>query len=1364
MSYHSRQPLIASISLTSLHNHPQKIGPWKLGKTLGRGATGRVLLATHISTGQKAAVKVVSKSELQDGEQPKDDNSLPYGIEREIIIMKLLTHPNVLRLYDVWETSKALYLVLEYVEGGELFDLLVERGPLQEHEAIKYFRQIILGTAYCHALGICHRDLKPENLLLDGNLNVKLADFGMAALELNGKLLETSCGSPHYAAPEIVSGLKYHGAASDIWSCGVILFALLTGRLPFDDENIRNLLLKVQAGSFEMPDDISYEAQDLIDKMLTADPLKRINTEKILNHPLLNKYPIPNEDLISVKSLPHPETAYKSLGSLKNIDQQILANLSILWHDRPQDEIINNLLKPGSTPEKTFYALLMRYRHNHDDSFDPSPKKLKSIPASNSFSSKNTPKKRRSVSRPTSFQYNNYNNSSSSYPKNKGRLSNSSSFQNSPNKRFSYSISPVKSPYRSPRKSPRRTSPRKFDDDENPPAIPRNIYNEIVEAQRNGSNYSMPPSLPSKDSHLKNVRLIPELERQKQQLVQQKQQLQQQTDQFQFQPSQPQPYERIQQAPQAPQAPQPTKPQPYQVQREQQAIGKENPIVDEVSSQDLMASASISPAKTGKRGSVMKKSNSKNRLSRKSLRSSMTTGLKRNSITMKLLSTYAKLSGETDWEYMDKSTKRTSASFATLCDKIFSQEQYDEEDERLIDEEELRAREYERLMEIERKKHEAELLARKELEKRRRRQKRKSLLSSKKLSIMVKEDNSANNSEVDITTEQIDQPKRQSKLRALSEGNNDNFTSEEVENLKLRSVTAPHATRRQTPVLTRRPISRLDPLWTAHENEEINRAKEALDAEYGKEIPQSEKQSSKNRESRVSKRDSRPAHRDQKVDGRESYYSESKNRNRESFVTDGYSLRRRMSKDSYYAKDADYELPEPEVADDSELSEEYMSEIRKSRLLNSQLNVKGDKYGKDEPKTLIASVNIPKVTRKSRHFSNSNKRLSVLSMYSTKESYQDLSTILSNTDDNKQSEPTKTLKMKTSFAERLERTGLPTVEDEEDEQFEEGSVLDFDEHVSNRRNSQFGKQYGDKRPVSQLPDLPNDGYDGDDTFATRNDAAHRNKYSNRVSYDDESDGGDANVFDSIKLPDGKSTKSTMTPGTSKSTHKSMLPNAESLLMPDMKNVQANRNGKSQTYPKVRKQPNSNSNAKQQNGKTPLVDATNIPEIPIQEKRSKSIFRKLSWGSKKALDEPVAPPSNGQLRTPAGSRDGSGEQKKRFFSWFSSAEKVQDEIKRFNTILPKHEMSTALFALLNSWQNFGLKDLRNDQVGYYITGAISGHNAFNLKSCKFRIKINARENNQKSEIVCARVKGSAATTNTLFKEIEKVLNKEGVMDK
>lgn len=134
----------------------------------------------------------------------------------------------------------------------------------------------IAGVDYCHRFNICHRDLKPENLLLDQDRNIKIADFGMAAMERVDKLLETSCGSPHYASPEIVAGLNYHGSSSDIWSCGIILFALLTGRLPFDDENIRNLLAKVKDGRFTMPRDLPADAQDLIRRMLETDPAKRI--------------------------------------------------------------------------------------------------------------------------------------------------------------------------------------------------------------------------------------------------------------------------------------------------------------------------------------------------------------------------------------------------------------------------------------------------------------------------------------------------------------------------------------------------------------------------------------------------------------------------------------------------------------------------------------------------------------------------------------------------------------------------------------------------------------------------------------------------------------------------------------------------------------------------------------------------------------------------------------------------------------------------------------------------------------------------------------------------------------------------------
>ncbi|CAK7895889.1 serine/threonine-protein kinase Hsl1p [[Candida] anglica] len=351
-----------------------RIGPWKLGRTLGRGSTGRVRLAKNINTGQLAAVKIVPKSNFKKLENPKYKRStltengkdrLPYGIEREIIIMKLISHPNIMGLYDVWENKNDLYLILEYIEGGELFDYLIKRGKLHEFEAVNYFKQIIHGISYLHQFNICHRDLKPENLLLDLDKNIKIADFGMAALEVNEKLLETSCGSPHYASPEIVAGKNYHGAPSDIWSCGIILFALLTGHLPFDDENIRTLLLKVQNGKYVMPPDLSWEAKDLISKMLRVNPNDRITIDKILTHPLLTRYPEPSTIQKMEKSLDFKKVNIKPMSSVDKIDKEILKNLAVLFHNCSEQSIVSKLLSQRNCAEKTFYYLLMKYRNEH---------------------------------------------------------------------------------------------------------------------------------------------------------------------------------------------------------------------------------------------------------------------------------------------------------------------------------------------------------------------------------------------------------------------------------------------------------------------------------------------------------------------------------------------------------------------------------------------------------------------------------------------------------------------------------------------------------------------------------------------------------------------------------------------------------------------------------------------------------------------------------------------------------------------------------------------------------------------------------------------------------------------------------------
>ena len=262
---------------------PKTIGPWILGECVGKGASGRVKIARHRHTGQLAAVKILSVSPLVSSraslatKQARSERQR-LGIDKEITMMKLMNHPHIMRLYDVYESEKDLFLVLEYVEGGELFDFLVNRGPLPPQEALVYFKQIIYGLNYAHTFSIIHRDLKPENILI-ASLSpplIKIADWGMAAFAPPFLQLQTSCGSPHYASPEIVNGEKYQGNATDIWSCGVVLYALLTSRLPFDDKDVNTLLDKVKSGKYGVPDWIDPLAKDLLERMLVIDVQKRI--------------------------------------------------------------------------------------------------------------------------------------------------------------------------------------------------------------------------------------------------------------------------------------------------------------------------------------------------------------------------------------------------------------------------------------------------------------------------------------------------------------------------------------------------------------------------------------------------------------------------------------------------------------------------------------------------------------------------------------------------------------------------------------------------------------------------------------------------------------------------------------------------------------------------------------------------------------------------------------------------------------------------------------------------------------------------------------------------------------------------------
>ncbi|KAF7796331.1 hypothetical protein EIP86_007508 [Pleurotus ostreatoroseus] len=350
---------------------PKMIGLWKIGRTIGKGSSGRVRIARHSRTGQYAAVKIVSKQVILSSRMSLRDadgeaERILHGIEREIVIMKLIEHPNIMRLYDVWETSTELFLILEYVEGGELFEYLCDKGRLSTNEALDYFQQIITAVDYCHRFNIAHRDLKPENLLLDANKNIKVADFGMAAWQGKSDMLQTACGSPHYAAPEVIMGRAYNGACSDVWSCGVILYALLAGRLPFDDEDLATLLEKVKIGKFSMPSTIEPLAQDLIRKMLEKDISKRITVSEILKHPFYTSQP----PKVIPCDIPGLDDIARPLTSEADVDRDILANLRTLWPGVDDEQLIENLTNTKQTWEKGIYHLLVRYRSKHLENYE----------------------------------------------------------------------------------------------------------------------------------------------------------------------------------------------------------------------------------------------------------------------------------------------------------------------------------------------------------------------------------------------------------------------------------------------------------------------------------------------------------------------------------------------------------------------------------------------------------------------------------------------------------------------------------------------------------------------------------------------------------------------------------------------------------------------------------------------------------------------------------------------------------------------------------------------------------------------------------------------------------------------------------
>ncbi|CAF1050693.1 unnamed protein product [Rotaria sordida] len=254
-----------------------RIGHYILNETLGTGSFGKVKKAYHQLTRHTVAIKIVNRTKIKQLD-------VVGKIRREIQNLRLFRHPHIIKLYQVISTPTDIFMVMEYVSGGELFDYIVKKGKLTEAEARPFFQQIISGVDYCHRHMVVHRDLKPENLLLDDASHVKIADFGLSNIMKDGELLKTSCGSPNYAAPEVVSGELYAGQEVDIWSCGVILYALLTGTLPFDDDNVQILFKKIRSGIFPIPDYLNPSVVDLLQKMLTVDPVRRATIKEIREH------------------------------------------------------------------------------------------------------------------------------------------------------------------------------------------------------------------------------------------------------------------------------------------------------------------------------------------------------------------------------------------------------------------------------------------------------------------------------------------------------------------------------------------------------------------------------------------------------------------------------------------------------------------------------------------------------------------------------------------------------------------------------------------------------------------------------------------------------------------------------------------------------------------------------------------------------------------------------------------------------------------------------------------------------------------------------------------------------------------------
>ena len=321
------------------------ISQYQIKGKIGEGMFGKVKLGIHLLTKEKVAIKIFDKGKI------KNEKEVEY-IEREISILKKLNHYNTIKLYNIIQNENFIFLIQEYVPNGELLHFLEnpENMNLTENHICKIYQQIISGIEYLHEIGIAHRDLKLENILLNRDKNIKIIDFGLSNKynKENGELLQSSCGSPCYAAPEMIKGIQYHGLDTDIWSSGILLYLMLCKSFPFNDKNNSKLYQKILSGKFNLPNYLSNEAKDLLSKLLKVNPIERIKLDEIKKHPWFNLYNPKNNYFygIDINKIIMP------------IDEEIIIDMINIGIE--PNIVIDNIIRNCNNNITTIYYLLLQ--------------------------------------------------------------------------------------------------------------------------------------------------------------------------------------------------------------------------------------------------------------------------------------------------------------------------------------------------------------------------------------------------------------------------------------------------------------------------------------------------------------------------------------------------------------------------------------------------------------------------------------------------------------------------------------------------------------------------------------------------------------------------------------------------------------------------------------------------------------------------------------------------------------------------------------------------------------------------------------------------------------------------------------------